>query len=109
MRIKILQRKVIRIIQKGDMPHFEIIQIMMGDPEVSTNLTFIKLCTLPFDLLPTNSIRPYDTTQNPPDTFSYNIPSQQVIISRNFLACKLMNMSQFKTYVNHHGNVSSGF
>ncbi|MDB4430361.1 hypothetical protein N9140_00205, partial [bacterium] len=39
-----------------DMPHFEIRQIMMGDPEVFTDLDFIQVSTLPFELRPTNSI-----------------------------------------------------
>lgn len=39
-----------------DMPHFEIRQIIMGDPEVFTNLDFIQIPTLPFELQPTNGI-----------------------------------------------------
>ena len=31
------------------MPYFEIRQIIMGDPEVFTNLTFVPLSTLPFE------------------------------------------------------------
>ena len=57
-----------------DTPHFEIRQIMIGYPEVFTNTMFIKLCTLPFGLPPTNSIRPDDTRQNPSNTFLSNIP-----------------------------------
>ena len=71
-----------------DMPNFEIRQILMGDSEVFTNLTFIKLFTLPFESRPKNSIRPDDTTQNPSDTFLPNIPLPKVIIEKDFLAYK---------------------
>ena len=71
-----------------DMPNFEIRYILMGDPEGFTNLTFIKQFTLPFESRPKNSIRADDTTQNPSDTFSPNIPLPKVIIKKNFLADK---------------------
>ena len=38
-------------------PHFRICQILMGVPEVFTNLKFIEISTLPFELHPTNSIK----------------------------------------------------
>ena len=40
-----------------NIPHFEIRQILMGNPEVFTNLKFIEISTLPFELHPTNSIK----------------------------------------------------
>ena len=39
-----------------DMPHFEIRQIVFGDPKVFTNLQFIHIPTIPFELQPTNKI-----------------------------------------------------
>ena len=39
------------------MPHFEIRQIILGHHEVFTNLEFIQISTLPFELRPTNSIK----------------------------------------------------
>ena len=35
----------------------EIRQIMFGDEEVFTNLEFVQICTLPFELRPTNSAK----------------------------------------------------
>ena len=39
-----------------DMPHFEIRQIMLGDPGLFTNMEFIEISTLLFELRPSNSI-----------------------------------------------------
>ena len=89
-----------------DMPHFEIRQILMGDPEVFTNLNFLKISTLPFELRPTNRIQIEDSTRNPPDTFSSNIPSQEVRTVKNFPDHKKMSKNQILTYGNHNGNTT---
>ena len=50
------QRK--KNLPKGrEMPYFEIRQIIMGDMEVYTDLTFVDVSTLPFELRPANTIR----------------------------------------------------
>ena len=63
-----------------DMPHFEIRQILLGDPEVFTNMEFVEISTLPFKLRPSNCIK-LDTIGNvivgnnvqehPSDSFTY--------------------------------------
>ena len=40
-----------------DMPHFEIRQILLGHHEVFTNLDFIQISTLPFEMRPSNTIK----------------------------------------------------
>ena len=40
-----------------EMPMLEIRQVMFGDEEVFTNLEFVQICTLPFELRPTNSVK----------------------------------------------------
>ena len=68
------------------MPYFEIRQIMMGDPEVFTDLDFYSLSTLPFELRPTNTIHLdssgnviYDTPEFNAiaDSFSGGVPMQR--------------------------------
>ena len=67
-----------------DMSHFEIRQILLGDPEVFTNMNFVQIPTLPFELRPTNNIK-LDTQgkvinegdneeEHPSDTFTSGAP-----------------------------------
>ena len=88
------------------MPHFEIRQILMGDSEVFTNLNFLKIPMLPFELRPTNRLQTEDSTRNLPDSFSSNIPLQAERVAKNFPDHKEMTENQILTYGNHDGNTT---
>ena len=89
-----------------DMPHFEIKQILMGDPEVFNNLNFSKISTLPFELRPTNRLKTEDSTCYPPDSCLSNIPLQVVRVSKNVPDHKKITENQILTYGNHDGNTT---
>ena len=76
-----------------DYPHFEIRQMMMGNEEIFTNMKFISISTLPYELRPTNRIElnqkgevvnNNNQNDNPEDSFR-NKPPMQVIRQDNFL------------------------
>ena len=100
-----------------DMSHFEIRQILLGDPEVFTNMNFVQIPTLPFELRPTNNIK-LDTQGNvinegdneeehPSDTFTSGAPIQQIRTRSNLLVHQQMTPSQHLTYRNHQGKTSN--
>ena len=99
-----------------DYPHLEIRQIMMGDEEIFTNMTFIPLSTLPYELRPTNRIelnQNGDVVNNDPhadhpeDSYR-DKPPMQVIRMDNFLPTEqLMTENQIATYKNHDGKAKS--
>ena len=78
----------------------------MGDPEVFTNLTFIQVPTLPFELRPTNSIRNDTQRSHPEDAFNSGIPMQQIRMQMNLSDEQFMSESQCATYRNHNGITS---
>jgi predicted GIY-YIG superfamily endonuclease len=93
-----------------ELPFIEIMQLLLGHPEVYTNLDFGVICTLPFGLRPTNSIK-LDTfgevvCENPPDAFACGAPMQRLRQGKNLPKCQLMRESQVATYRNHLGKSS---
>lgn len=105
-----------------DMPHFEIRQILLGIPEVLTNMDFIPLSTLPFELRPvnatatnnssaTNNTGSHANTNNnnnnnenhPPDSFSSSVPSQRARVDSNIEPVWHMTDNQMATYRNNDG------
>ena len=90
------------------MPYFEIRQILMGDPEVFTNLSFISISTLPFELRPNNSIKldsrgkvvspnpnyDADSAANISDGYGNLIPVQNIRSQLNLSPHQLMTGSQ---------------
>ena len=58
-----------------DMSHFEIRQILLGHPEVFTNIEIIQISTLSFELRIKNKIKldksgnVIGDSEHPPDTF----------------------------------------
>ena len=95
------------------MSHFEIRQIIFGHPEVFTNLQFIDISTLPFELRPTNKIymsikgEIANLNDNTDDDAQSNLPLVQTIRLRNNLdENQLMTESQSATYRNHDGKSS---
>ena len=101
-----------------DMPYFEIRQIIMGDAEVFTNLTFISLSTLPFELRPTNSIKldnkgnvintnpDYDAELNVADAYASGVPMQRARLQINLPEYHRMTDGQMITYRNHNGKAA---
>lgn len=95
--------------------HLEIRQLLMGCPEVLTNLEFIQICTRPFEERPTNSIN-LDTKggvigdpndgDHPVDDYTSGIPMQQIRRRNELHECQLMTSSQMATYRNHDGSAS---
>ena len=73
----------------------------MGDPEVFTNLIFIQVPTLPFELRPTNSIK--NDSQHPNDSFTSGIPMQKIRMQMNLSDEQFMSENQCTTYRNHNG------
>ena len=100
-----------------DMPHFEIRQLLMGHPEVFTNIEFIRISTLPFELRPQNSIcvdnignvsTNYTHNHNhPPDAFNTELPMQRLRIQKNLPPHQCMTTNQIITYRNHNGSSTS--
>ncbi len=98
-----------------DMAHFETRQILMGHPEVFTDMEFIQISTSPFDLRQTNSIHLdiKDSVQynqnmenrihntNPKDNYLTDPPMQHLRILNNLSEHQLMTPSQIGTYQNH--------
>ena len=99
-----------------DMPHFEIRQILLGDPEVFTNMNFVQIPTLPFELRPTNSIKldtqgnvinnDIDEEEHPSDAYTSGAPMQQIRSRSNLSEHQQMTSNQHLTYRNHHGKTS---
>ena len=104
-----------------DMAHFEIRQILMGHPEVFTNIEFIQICTFPFDLRPTNTVSldikgnvtndhhqdaNRDHINYPVDNYSTLPPMQHIRILKNLQECQHMTTHQVSTYKNHNGNTA---
>ena len=107
--------------------------MIMGDEEIFTNMTFIQISTLPFELRPTNmielnqdgEIENVDSTINqnnitnvniqndnvdnehPPDAFMNRSPVQIVRQNKNLTSKQLMSSSQIATYKNHDGKAKS--
>ena len=108
------QRK--KNLPKGrDMPYFEIRQIIMGDMEVYTDLTFVDVSTLPFELRPANSIRldsQGDVVQgvlecyadtDVADAYSAGVPMQRACLKVNLPKEQRMTGCQMVTFRNHNG------
>ena len=79
-----------------DMPNLEIRQILMGHLEVFTNMEYVQISTMPFDLRPTNivnldkkgNVRYHQDTNdnhniNPIDNYSRDPPLQHIRILKN--------------------------
>ena len=67
------------------MPHFEISQIILGHPEVLTNIKYIEIWTIPFELRKQNTVKLYkhgdaidDIQHHPPDAFASGPPMQRL-------------------------------
>ena len=93
-----------------DVSHFEIRQIIFGHPEVFTNLQFLDISTLPFELRPTNKIymsikgEIANLNDDTDGDSQSNLPLVQTIRLRNNLdENQLMTESQSATYRNHDG------
>ena len=90
--------------------------MMMGNEEIFTNMKFISISTLPYELRPTNRIElnqkgevvnDNNQNDNPEDSFR-NKPPMQVIRQDNFLPREqLLTENQIATYKNNDGNVKS--
>ena len=72
------------------MPHFEISQIILGHPEVLTNIKYIEIWTIPFELRKQNTVKLYkhgdaidDIQHHPPDSFSSGPPMQHPLNENN--------------------------
>ena len=79
----------------------------MGHPEVLTDLDWMELSTLPFELRPTNSIKlddKGDVTEKNPDVHSAGIPMQCARQQLCLREEQQMTASQVVTYRNHHGS-----
>ena len=101
-----------------DMPYFEIRQIILGDAEVFTDLCFVPLSTLPFELRPSNKVKidskgkvvnpnpDYDSeaAENISDSYESQIPMQKARIDAHLSIYQHMTGSQLLTYHNHDGN-----
>ena len=90
-----------------DNGYFELRQFAMGHPEVLTDLDWMELSTLPFELRPTNRIKlddKGDVIKNPPDVQSAGIPMQRARQELQLREEQQMTASQVVTYRNHHGN-----
>ena len=97
------------------MSYFEIRQIMLGDAEVFTDLFFVHLSTLPFELRPSNKVEidskgkvvnpntDYDVeaAENISDSYESQIPMQKARIDANLSVYQHMTGSQLITYHNH--------
>ena len=98
-----------------DISHFEIRQILLGDPEVFTNMEYVEISTLPFELRPSNCIK-LDTTGNvivsnnvqehPSDSFTCGTPIQLIRRRKNLPIYQQMTANQNLTYQNHDGKTS---
>lgn len=104
-----------------EVTYFEIRQLMMGDPEVLTDLTFIPISTLPFELRPTNTIELDDEGNvispnedeidgedgnHNPDLFTEGIPMQRARMQFDLSEWHRMTEGQMLTYRNHNGKAS---
>ena len=102
-----------------EIPHFEIRQILLGHPEVFTNLEFIQISTLPFEQRPTNKVEldakgdVVDTNneennedEHPNDSYSTIPLMQQVRTRKNLCSNQRMTTNQLATYRNHNGNAA---
>ena len=114
-------------------PHLEIRQMMLGHEEVFTNLDFVEICTLPFELRKHNAIKlnivsqvvdrdnnsdqnaadnNYENTNNnqsrrPPDSY-LNVPLMKRIREElNLQPEQLMTPNQVMTYKNQDGKAGS--
>ena len=93
------------------MPHLEIRQILMGHPEVFTNMEHEQISTMPFDLIPTNLVHldtkgnvqyNQDTNNNcntnPIDNYSSYPPLQHILILKNLPKQQQMTSSRIGMY-----------
>ena len=89
--------------------YFELRQFAMGQPKVLTNLDWLELSILPFELRPTSRIKldsKGDVIENPADAHSAGIPmkrAQQQLLLREG---QQMTASEVITYRNYHENVT---
>ena len=97
-------------------PHFELRQMLMGDEEIFTNMIFISLSTLPYELRPTNRIELNQSGEvvnndphadHPEDSYMEKPPMQVIRLDNFFPRDQLMTDSQIATYKNHDGKAKS--
>lgn len=89
-----------------DYGYFEMKKITMGDHEVLTDLNFLELSTLPFELRPTNGITldyDSDAIEDPADSYSTGAPMQRAWPHPTLREQQRMTSSQARTYRNHRG------
>ena len=104
------------------MPHLEIRQILMGHPEVFTNMEYVQISTMPFDLRPKKLVNldtkgnvryNQDTNNNcntnPIDNYSSDPPLQHICILKNLPKQQQMTSSQIGTYQNHESENSARY
>ena len=79
----------------------------MGHEEVFTNMNFIKISTLPFELRPSNRIElnqkgeienTTNENEHPEDAYTNRPPLQEMRQSKNFPENRLMSSGQLMTY-----------
>jgi len=97
-----------------DMPYFEICQILLGHPKVYTNINFIEVSSLPFELRPHNAVslningdvidNSDDLDDHPSDIFVSGPLMQRLRNNLRLLTNQHMTDNQIATYCNHNGS-----
>lgn len=93
------------------MPHFEIRQLLLGHEEVFTNLKFIDVSTLPYELRPSNRVELDNNGQvlnvnnqnYTVDSFSSLPQIERIRINKSLRNEQMMTENQLYTYKKHGG------